>query len=675
MSDLSAGTVALPIHPDTTGFGATMARGIQSEASKQSGAIGKVGKVVGLGLLAGAGIALGGIAAIIKTGIGEAKDASAGTAQLAAGIKSTGNAAHVSVDGLNALASSIQGYSGQTDDSIVKSEQLLLTFTGIKNNGPDKIFDLATKASADMAAKMGGDASGSAILLGKALNDPVKGITALTRVGVSFSAGQKKAIDAMVKTGNTAGAQKIILKELNTEFGGAAKAAGNSLPGQLARGKRAFEDLSQSVVETLLPIVVPAIEWVMRALKTAAPYAQKFAAVFAKDVRQAIDAVGPTIKSLAIEILPKIVTVFRTLFDVVTTKVVPAIVSVTGFMSKHMTTLKLIAAVIAAILIPHFIALGVQAILSAVKQGVAWAVSNAAALAAIVLHTVVIALMVAGWVLMGVQSLLNAARMAAAWLIAMGPVAIVIAIVIGLVALIIANWSTIKRVTLAVFKAISDAISGAISWVVNFVKSHWQLLIGILLGPLGIIVGLVISHFGQIKSAVSSAIGWVSNKISSVMGAISGAWSRVWNGLTDTVSSVFGGIKGIVKGIANTVIGTINTMIGAIDSLHITLPSINTHIPGVGKIGGETIGFNIPTIPNLADGGVVLPEPGGRIVRVAEAGKAEAVVPLDSNRGRDLLGDKGKAGTVINVHPRQGQSEHEIGLAAARQLGWEARTA
>lgn len=229
------------------------------------------GKVLGGVLLGGAGVAIAGIGAIIHTGFGEMMDASAGTAQLAAGIKSTGNAAGVSVKGINDLASSIQGYSGQTDDSIVASAKLLLTFTNIKNTGPDKIFDQATKASADMAAKMGGDASASAIQLGKALNDPIKGVGALSRVGVSFTQGQKDSIAAMVKSGDTAGAQKIILKELAVEFGGAAKAAGDSLPGQLAKGKRSFEDLSQTLVTGAMPaiaalgtkvttVVIPAIK-------------------------------------------------------------------------------------------------------------------------------------------------------------------------------------------------------------------------------------------------------------------------------------------------------------------------------------------------------------------------------------------------------------------------------
>lgn len=255
---LSGGQVSLGVNPDTRGFGAKLADGIMGESGGFGGIGGKIA-----GLIAGGIAAVGigeGLKKVFETGFDEAKDAAAGTAQLTAGIESTGNAANVSVEGLNNLASSIQDYSGQTDDSIVKSEQLLLTFTNIKNNGPDKIFDMATQASADMAAKMGGDASQSAILLGKALNDPVKGISALQRVGVSFTDSQKKAIDAMVQTGDTAGAQKIILKELGTEFGGAAKAAGESFPGELQRAKRAFEDLSQGIVQGFLPVFGPVLE-------------------------------------------------------------------------------------------------------------------------------------------------------------------------------------------------------------------------------------------------------------------------------------------------------------------------------------------------------------------------------------------------------------------------------
>jgi len=214
-----------------------------------------LGKKAGMALAAAGTAALAGLSMVVKTGIGECMEASAAQAQLAAGIKSTGGAAGVTVDHLTNLASSIQNYSGQTDDSIMQTEALLLTFKNIKNVGADKIFDQATKAAADMAAKMGTDASSAAIQLGKALNDPIKGVGSLSRVGVQFTEAQKKQIAAMVESGDTMGAQKIILKELNEEFGGAAKAAGDSLPGQIEKAKRSFEDMSESLMSALMPTI------------------------------------------------------------------------------------------------------------------------------------------------------------------------------------------------------------------------------------------------------------------------------------------------------------------------------------------------------------------------------------------------------------------------------------
>ena len=110
---------------------------------------------------------------------------------------------------------------------------MLLTFKNIRNEvgkGND-IFNQATVAVENLATRMADGAvpsmeqlSKGLIKVGKALNDPVKGMTALGKVGVYFSDSQKKAIEAMVKAGDVMGAQKIILKELTTEFGGPAEA-------------------------------------------------------------------------------------------------------------------------------------------------------------------------------------------------------------------------------------------------------------------------------------------------------------------------------------------------------------------------------------------------------------------------------------------------------------------
>lgn len=104
-----------------------------------------------------------------------------------------------------------------------------------------------------MSVALGQDTKTSAMQLGKALNDPIKGVSALQRVGVSFTAAQREQIKALVASGNTMGAQKVIIGELNKEFGGSAKAAGETLPGQLSKARNAFEDMAGNLTSSLLP--------------------------------------------------------------------------------------------------------------------------------------------------------------------------------------------------------------------------------------------------------------------------------------------------------------------------------------------------------------------------------------------------------------------------------------
>ena len=288
---LSAGTVSIGVKSDTHGFGASLHNSLKGE-------MGGIGRLLGGGLMAGIGVAISAVSAVVGVGMKEAMGAEKINAQFAAGIKSTGNAANLSVRSMDDLASSISGYSGQSWESIGNTEKLLQTFVNIKNVGPNKIFDQATGAAANMAAKMGGDASDMAIKLGKALNDPVKGMTALGRVGVQFTQSQKDSIKAMVAHGDTMGAQKVILGELSKEFGGAAKAAGETLPGQLARSKVAFGELSKGVMEGVLPVVTPMIEAVASAFTKAAPKIKEFADVFIKDLKGAIEFVTPILGSL-----------------------------------------------------------------------------------------------------------------------------------------------------------------------------------------------------------------------------------------------------------------------------------------------------------------------------------------------------------------------------------------
>jgi Prophage tail length tape measure protein len=215
-----------------------------------------LGKAAGIGL--GAAGAAGAVA-VLKTGWDELAQSQKVAAQTAAVLKSTGQAAGITKGHVEGLSKALSQMSGVDDELIQSSQNVLLTFTKIGAKGG--VFDDATKAALDMSVALGTDLQGATIQIGKALNDPIKGITALQRVGVSFTKSQKDQIKALVESGNVMGAQKLILRELQTEFGGSAKAAGDTLPGQLAKARNAFEEISGQLVAKLIPVMQQAIGW------------------------------------------------------------------------------------------------------------------------------------------------------------------------------------------------------------------------------------------------------------------------------------------------------------------------------------------------------------------------------------------------------------------------------
>ncbi len=191
-------------------------------------------------------------------------------AQLEATLKSTGMAAGVTKEQIEGIAEARAKVTLFDDDDTKGAASLLLTFTNIKNG----VVQDALPAIQDLAQKMAGDGpadlKGASIQVGKALNDPIKGITALSRVGVSFSEDQKKVITQLVATGDTAGAQRIILAELNKEFGGSAEAA-RKAGGGMATLTMAFNETKESVGEFVTAGLNKASEWLGRVIDKAQP--------------------------------------------------------------------------------------------------------------------------------------------------------------------------------------------------------------------------------------------------------------------------------------------------------------------------------------------------------------------------------------------------------------------
>lgn len=167
---------------------------------------------------------------------------SGAVAQLEATWKSTRGAVGLSVDEMVAEASRLQGVSIFGDEEIIKAQSQLATFTKITTDN----FKRTTAAALDMSVKMDQSLKTSVVQLGKALNDPIKGVAALSKVGVQFSEDQKLVIQTLVETGRMAEAQTVILEEMELQFGGSAKAARDEFGGALTALGNAAGDLLEA---------------------------------------------------------------------------------------------------------------------------------------------------------------------------------------------------------------------------------------------------------------------------------------------------------------------------------------------------------------------------------------------------------------------------------------------
>lgn len=218
------------------------------KATDPKGAEENVGKLdkaflkLKLGALAAATALLTGLAFALRKVTQESIAAQRVAAQQEAVLRSTGMAAGRTADQLNKQAQALSRLTTFQDDTISSAQNLLLTFRKIR----EEEFDKAVEVTLDFATAMGVDASSAALQLGKALQDPIAGLTALRRAGVSFSESQRETIKNLVETNRLAEAQRLILAELEIQFGGSAEAARNTLGGALTGLKNAWDDLFEA---------------------------------------------------------------------------------------------------------------------------------------------------------------------------------------------------------------------------------------------------------------------------------------------------------------------------------------------------------------------------------------------------------------------------------------------
>lgn len=286
MAGAVIGALRVDLGLDTAAFEAGISR-----AQKQMQAMGQRMQRVGTQMAAvGTGMTVAITGPLVALGVAASKaatEARSAMAQVEASLNSMGAASGKTKEELAGLAEGIMSRSLFDDDEILKSVTAnLLTFGRVSG----EVFDRAQQVIADYSAKTGRDLLGSTMLIGKALQDPVKGMTQLGRAGVILTEEQKALIKSLTEVGNIAGAQAIILAELETQYKGSAQAARDADPmaALMLQIGEAMETVG-AVINRVLPPVVAFVGKLLAAFQGLSPQMQTVIVV----VAAVAAAIGP----------------------------------------------------------------------------------------------------------------------------------------------------------------------------------------------------------------------------------------------------------------------------------------------------------------------------------------------------------------------------------------------
>jgi phage-related protein len=273
----------------------------------------------------------------------------------------------------------------------------------------------------------------------------------------------------------------------------------------------------------------------------------------------------------------------------------------------------------------------------------------------------------------------------------LGAIIVAITALIAIFVMLFKHNEAFHDLVMTVWGAIKDFIGTAVDAIIGFLKAIPSALAGIWNGLLD---GLKLVWTG-VQTVWNAFVAGVRLYVNAVIGV----YKFIWDGLVSGLNIAWNGIKAVWGTITSGVSSFVNTLKGALGNVWNGLTNglsaawqaarmwWNTNVASKQlTIGGfEVFGKKLPSItiglPSLAEGGTVYPRAGGTIARVAEAGRAERIEPLDpdglSKRDKALIayltGAKGGAGNTFNVYPSPGMNEVEIAAMVSRQLAFQTR--
>ena len=199
--------------------------------------------------------------------------------------------------------------TGVDRNLIKESQALLLTFDSINKTADQAggVFDRATQAAIDLAAAGFGSATSNAQQLGRALEDPIKGLTALTRSGVTFTDEERDRIKVLQESNRLGEAQALVLEAIEKQVGGTAAATANASD----RIRETFGVLTDQVALALAPTFEKLTDGVFRLIGRF----EEFWTIHGPNIIEAFQRAQERAAEIAATIREKLVPIIKDLFD------------------------------------------------------------------------------------------------------------------------------------------------------------------------------------------------------------------------------------------------------------------------------------------------------------------------------------------------------------------------
>jgi|GEM_PF-3459885 len=431
------------------------------------------------------------------------------------------------------------------DADVIKATQTkLATFSALASttNKVGGAFDRATVAALDLAAAGFGSAETNAVQLGKALQDPIKGITALARAGVTFTEQEKEKIKALVESGRLLAAQEIILAAVEKQVGGTAKAGASGFE----RMKLSLMQVSDAIGNAVLPLI------------------QSFA-----------DVLTGTILPMVLPLIERFSAAWKGL-------------------APQMQAVVVIAGVLVAAIGPVLMIVGSMATAISAIAGVFAAVS-----APVLLVVAAIAAVVAILVLLWMKSEEFRDAVIGAW-------NAIYAAIQGVVDNVKAKLDENRDAVDSLVNALSKVWEFLSGTLIPILASFYGKYLSTLVTVIGAVIGWLVQWVAMwvrvysaifqagvaVVTFVQGAIAWFTQLVEFITGLpekITSAASGMWSGIVDSFRSAI-----------NTIIGIWNAMSFTFPSFD---GDWNGPLPGGGfTVGGWTL--DTPDIPKLAAGGI-----------------------------------------------------------------------